>query len=224
MPTCVCCGERVSPDRAVCPICGTKVLASALSVEEYRAADPVAPATAPADLPSGALVCPSCSKAYPADHAETFCECGTELVSADRRFTARAGETARTAIDPSPPPEKPPPGTRCLVLYGADKRPRRYFPLQKDVTLIGRLDAVEGVFPEIDLSECLEKDAARRVSRRHAIVLHSRATGTYILRPLAGNTGTQIDADMVPPLEDHTLEPGRRIVLGGAVRFKFEIT
>ena len=42
-------------------------------------------------------------------------------------------------------------------------------------------------------------------------------------RPLAGNTGTQIEADMVPPLADYPLHPGTRLVLGGSVRFRFEI-
>ena len=70
----------------------------------------------------------------------------------------------------------------------------------------------------------MDADTARKVSRKHALVLHSRATKSYTLRPLAGNTGTQIEADMVPPLQDFPLKPGRRFILGGVVRFKFEVT
>jgi hypothetical protein len=64
---------------------------------------------------------------------------------------------------------------------------------------------------------------ARKVSRRHAAVLHSRADDRFHLRPLGGNTGTQVEADMVPALADYPLTPGTRFILGGAVRFKFEI-
>src|SRR4029077_9908808 len=100
-------------------------------------------------------------------------------------------------------PSRPPAGTRCLLLYGSDKKPLRYFPLEKDATLVGRLDAVEGAFPEIDLMAWLDEVTARKVSRRHALILRSRANNTIHLRPLAGNTGTQIDADMVPALHDY---------------------
>jgi hypothetical protein len=120
--------------------------------------------------------------------------------------------------------ERPASGTRCLVLYGPDKKPLRYFPLAKDVTLIGRQDAVRGHFPDIDVSECLDETTARKVSRKHAVLLHSRADDRFILRPLAGNTGTQIEGDMVEALQDYRLESGTRLILGGTVRFKFEVT
>ena len=57
----------------------------------------------------------------------------------------------------------------------------------------------------------------------HALVLHLRQSDTFTLRPLAGNTGTQIEADLVPPQQDYPLRPGTRLVLGGTVRFKFEV-
>jgi pSer/pThr/pTyr-binding forkhead associated (FHA) protein len=109
------------------------------------------------------------------------------------------------------------------VLYGPDKQPLKYFALTKDATTIGRLDAVKGVFPDIDLDEWFDRAVIRRISRQHALILRSRATGTYALRPLAGNTGTQLEADMVPPLQDYPLRPGHRIILGGVIRMKFEI-
>ena len=221
MPSCICCGERVTSDRTECPICGTKVPASALPVEDPATSPRVI--DVPKDLPAGARFCASCATIYLSDHSERFCTCGAELVSNQQQPSSRAGPSAQTIANPAPPPERPPSGTRCLVLYGSNRHPLRYFPLQKEVTLIGRLDAVDGVFPDIDLSTDLDKDIARRVSRRHAVVLCSRATGAYTIRPLAGNTGTQIDADMVPAMKDYPLEPGRRIILGGAVRLKFEI-
>ena len=52
----------------------------------------------------------------------------------------------------------------------------------------------------------------------------SRATGGFCLRPLTGNTGTQIDLEMVPAQQDYPLVNGTRLILGGTVRFKFEVT
>ena len=90
--------------------------------------------------------------------------------------------------------------------------------------MIGRLDAVAGHFPDIDVTPWLDVSLARRISRRHALILKLRSTNAFFLRPLAGNTGTQWGADMVEPLKDYPLEHGCRVILGGAVRFKFEIT
>ncbi|MBI2805768.1 MAG: FHA domain-containing protein [Planctomycetes bacterium] len=119
---------------------------------------------------------------------------------------------------------KPPSGTPCLVLYGPDKQPLQYFPLTKDATLIGRLDAVEGVFPDVDLDQWFDRPTIRKISRRHALVLRTRQTGAFALRPLAGNTGTQFEKDLVQPLQDYPLAHGTRIILGGVIRLKFEIT
>jgi len=109
------------------------------------------------------------------------------------------------------------------VLYGPDKTPLQYFALTKDAMLIGRLDAVAGNFPDIDLDEWFDRPTIRRISRQHALILRTRATGTFVLRPLAGNTGTQLEAQMVSPQQDYPLRPGHRIILGGVIRLKFEI-
>jgi hypothetical protein len=165
-----------------------------------------------------------CGKAYGPEYADTFCLCGFELVPS-ASATALSPPVAEA---PPPPPalvlDKPPPGIRCLVLYGPDRVPRHYFPLIKDVTSIGRQDPVENSFPDIDLMEWLEESAARRVSRQHALVLHSRLNDSFTLRPLAGNTGTQLEADMLPAQQDFLLQPGHRLILGGVARFKFEIS
>jgi hypothetical protein len=118
---------------------------------------------------------------------------------------------------------KPSPGTPCLVLYGPDKTPLQYFALTKDAMLIGRLDAVAGNFPDIDLDEWFDRPTIRRISRQHALILRTRATGTFVLRPLVGNTGTQLETQMVSPQQDYPLRPGHRIILGGVIRLKFEI-
>jgi len=171
------------------------------------------PVPAPAG-PVPSRKCPSCGTLYGPEHLDPFCACGLELVPVD----------SPPALPPVPPAEeRPAAGTGCLVLYGPDKKPRHYFPIRKDVTLIGRPDPLRNNFPDIDLEEWLDEAGARRVSRKHALLLHTRADDSYSLRPLAGNTGTQIEQDMVEPLRDYPLVPGTRLILGGSVRFKFEI-
>src|SRR5262245_5218052 len=114
--------------------------------------------------------CPACGRHYTPDYADTFCLCGVELVPAPT-----TSEPAVTVPAPTPPvpvplptstapvpvplpaPRRPPAGTRCLVLYGPDREVLRYFPLTKDVTVIGRLDVVEANFPDIDLRDCLDE-------------------------------------------------------------------
>jgi hypothetical protein len=165
--------------------------------------------------------CPCCDKVYGPDYHDTFCVCGVELDFADA-----GGIIATTVVEPAgrlAGLDRPAPGTPCLVLYGPDRTPLRYFPLTRDVTAIGRQDPVAGHFPAIDLSTCLDAASARKVSRAHALVLHSRLNDSYLLRPMDGNTGTQLETEMVQPQQDYPLRPGSRLILGGAVRFKFEI-
>jgi hypothetical protein len=187
------------------------------------AAQPAAPVTLPTVLPPGGRYCPGCGIVYGSDYTDAFCICGAELSS------VLPGSTEPAATGPEippthPPPVRPPTGTPSLVLYGADRRAIHFFPLTKDATLIGRLDAISGNFPDIDVDEWLDTPTARRISRQHALLLHSRATGTFALRPLPGNTGTQVETEMLLPGSDYPLKPGHRLILGGVARFKFEIT
>ena len=128
---------------------------------------------------------------------ESFCSCGTELVRNEGPVVG-------------------------LVLYDRSKKPIGKFPLTKDATSLGRLDAVAGVFPDIDLGHWLEPDDARKISRQHALILRSRDDQGFSLRPLAGNTGTQLEADMILPDQDYPLPLGARILLGGVARMKIE--
>lgn len=156
-----------------------------------------------------------CGQAYGPEYPDTFCACGFELV-------------AEPAAATSPPEEKPAASRPVmasgpsLVLYGLRREVLQQFPLTREVTVVGRLDPVEGVFPDIDLAACLDASTARRVSREHIAIVHSRQNGSYVLRPMPGNTGTQLESDMVAAGQDYPLRSGSRIILGGAVRLKIE--
>ena len=131
------------------------------------------------------------------------------------------------AAPPQPPtparPVRPPAGTTCIVVYNDKKDVVRYYPIVRDITKIGRCDAVAGEFPEIDLAALFSEDVARKVSRKHALVIRSRETGKIALRPLAKNTGTQVEQEICADKTDYALSDGSRILLGRTIRMKLEV-
>jgi hypothetical protein len=248
MNECSVCGEPLAAESKACAVCGTSLSEPATAV---RRAPPAQPAAAPA-LPEGELTdkrfCPDCRKPVADDYADDFCDCGGEL----RRMTVAEWEEVRAALPPepekpaapevaaptapadaddSPAPKVPPPakipeglapGTACLVVYH-EKQPVLYCPLVKDFTVVGRCDPLRGDFPDVDMATLFDESLARHVSRRHLLVLRSAETGQFLLRPLSGNTGTQIEREMAKDLVDYPLTDGTRIILGGKIRMKFQI-
>lgn len=215
MPACEICGESAPEGTRVCPTCGTSLPEA--SVPTATVVQPPASGhtevTPPPEVPPGGRYCPSCRLAYGADYTDSFCVCGVELIAPTESPILAVKATS----------QRPTAGTPMLTLYGPDRQPLHWFPLTKDVTLLGRLDPVAGVFPDVDFDEWLDRASARKISRQHALVLRRRAGHTFMLRPLAGNTGTQLEGEMVLPLQDYPLQAGTRMILGGVVRLKFEI-
>ena len=237
MGECAICGDQLAPGAKSCATCGTAVLAPVNPASGPRAPD--APPSSGPSSPSGSTLdrgasadansreCPECHARYDAGYADEFCRCGAALEAGAAGTAVStpslpdvAPSLSGSALDPIV--AKPPAGTVCLVVYSADRQPVLYYPLDKDVTLIGRSDPVRGDFPDLDLGSVLEPEASRRVSRKHALLLRSRETGAFTLRPLAKNTGTQIERDLAEDLRDYPLKEGTRIVLGGTVRAKVE--
>jgi len=225
MPACAICGEPIPDGSRACPLCGSCAddffpMGTELRLDE-SAKPPIAP---PSSIPVGGSYCPACAKVFAADQNDGYCTCGTELIFEDLMAPIIDEVTMAPIIEDSPRGVKPSPGTPCLVLYGPDKQPLQYFALEKDAILIGRLDAVAGNFPDIDLDDWFDRATIRKISRQHALILRSRATSTFILRPLTGNTGTQLETQMLLAMQDYPLRPGHRIILGGVIRLKFEIS
>ncbi len=237
MLKCTVCDAELQSEQKTCHICGSHVEVSSpipASTAVPELPDVVSPVVAepfiePVATASGDRECPACGKTYGSDFTDDFCACGTEL-------RARTSGAVPVAVD-VPPVEpnlpsalvasgsvRPPAGTVCLVVY-SDTKPRqpvKYFPITKDVVLMGRQDAVRGDFPDLDLAGLLDESTARKVSRRHAELLRARSTQSYLLRPLPGNTGTQIGKELATPGKEYLLTDGMPIVLGGAVWMKFE--
>jgi hypothetical protein len=209
MIACYVCGSELLDDAKSCPVCGT-------SVDEVP---PPALAPPPEESPavSGPRLCPVCGKRYAASYADSFCLCGTALVG-DQGPDIDL-EPAQVPVDL--PLESTQLSGPRLVIYSAQREPIHTLSLDRDVTRIGRTDPVRGDFVELDVSRLFDADTARKVSRKHCLVLRSRETQTYTLRPLARNTGTQVGNELAAELTDYPLTDGTRIVLGGVVRMKF---
>jgi hypothetical protein len=217
MPACFVCGSDLADDARSCPICGT-------SVEPDLAPAPPSSPSAELLMPaaSGPRRCPSCGKRYDDSYADCFCTCGAAL-EADQPQPDIDLRPARAPVDLSLEPALEPaePGGPRLVVYSAERQPIHTLLLDRDVTRIGRDDPIRGDFVELDVSRFFDAEVARKVSRKHCLVLRSRETQTYVLRPLARNTGTQLGNELVAELTDYPLSDGARIVLGGVVRLKF---
>lgn len=232
MSSCIVCSEQLPPEAKACPCCGTSVA-------------PIGPTASPVDPPTTlpnaetsqpqeagepneqgqSRSCPACRRQYDASYADTFCECGAELVSSGNSSPA-ALVAPPVEVSPSPSPatvQRPPVGASCIVLYSEMREPVHYHVLDADATLIGRSDPIRGDFPDIDIGALVDEVTAKHVSRKHAIVIRPRDKQVFMLRPLAGNTGTQIEKEMATELTDYPLVDGTRVVLGGKVRLKFEV-
>jgi hypothetical protein len=222
MSACKVCGTDLLEDAKACHVCGS-------SVDDVLsgAAEPV-PTPEKTELvrmpaASGRRRCPACSERYDDSYRDSFCTCGAALVADE----PTADEAPDVDLKPAGPakldlvPVTPLAGVARLVIYSAERQPIHTFALDRDVTRVGRDDAVRGDFVDLDVGRLFDAATARKVSRKHCLVLRSRETQSFVLRPLAGNTGTQVGGELAAELSDYPLSDGTRIVLGGAVRMKF---
>ena len=84
------------------------------------------------------------------------------------------------------------------------------FPLSADESNIGRWDADNGVFPDVDLDA---HDAEAKVSRKHARVVCTN--GQYTLEDLGSTNGTFVNRGRrLIPGNPHVLNDGDEIIVG----------
>jgi len=84
------------------------------------------------------------------------------------------------------------------------------FPISTDESLIGRWDADNGIFPDIDLDR---HDPEAKVSRRHARILHS--DGQYAIEDLGSTNGTFVNRGRrLIPGKTQLLSDGDEIIVG----------
>jgi len=91
------------------------------------------------------------------------------------------------------------------------------FSLSESESNIGRWDADNGIFPEIDLDA---HDAQAKVSRRHARILFER--GKFLIEDLGSTNGTFVNRGRrLLPGDPHQLNDGDEIIVGKTfLRFK----
>jgi CRP-like cAMP-binding protein len=107
--------------------------------------------------------------------------------------------------------EKPPVLAQLL-----DEESLEFFPVHKEVTLIGRNDPVTGHNPDIDLTKI---DTVRSVSRRHARLTYKEGT-FYISEEPGTLNGTFVNNKKIQPGIQVPIKSGT-IVGFGMVRLKF---
>lgn len=145
------------------------------------------------------LPAPAVSAPAPAPVSETvFCSnCGVPLGVEDL-FCALCGVRQPISLDYGKT------SARLLVLAPNSSEIRGTYVLDKHTSLIGRMDPVAGIFPEIDLSPY---DPQSKVSRRHARVW--RESDQFFVEDLSSVNGTIInDTVHLVPQQPHLLRDG----------------
>ncbi len=150
------------------------------------------------------MQCPSCGNQV--TPGEAFCDnCGhalsqTPAVSSTGTLAAPAGGGAGALIMP------PPPQTAKLVIDGDgtafDLTPGK-------ALLIGRLDPLDGIYPDIDLTP---HDRDVGVSRRHAQV-HEQG-GQWFIKDLGSTNYTVVNRQRAQPDQEVLLQNGDEIRFG----------
>lgn len=97
---------------------------------------------------------------------------------------------------------------RLIVERG--EMPGTEFRLVNDESTIGRWDADNGIFPDVDLDA---HDADAKVSRRHARVL--RNNGSYFIEDLGSTNGTYVNRGRrLLPGNAQSLSDGDEVIVG----------
>ncbi len=105
-----------------------------------------------------------------------------------------------------------------LVMERGDL-PGTEFRLTNDESTIGRWDADNGIFPDVDLDA---HDTDAKVSRRHARIV--RNNGTYFIEDLGSTNGTYVNRGRrLLPGNAQTLNDGDEVIVGKTF-LRFQIT
>ncbi len=179
----------------VCPRCRTSNLDTSRFCDECgeRLAAHFEPAPEP---PAPAYVPPAPEQPIRQDNATSFGapEFHTiESVVATPPETATAGGAAHSR----------------LVIERGDG-PGTEFRLSNEESIIGRWDADNGIFPDVDL-EAFDSDA--KVSRRHARIIRSGAS--YMIEDLGSTNGTYVNRGRrLLPGSPQPLADGDEVIVG----------
>ena len=189
--------------------------------------------------------CPNCGKQN--NESARFCEdCGNKFAAAEpvdihatrepvsRPVSSsgfRASSVTSVGIPPIaesngakedlPAPAAPvlPSGVHSLLIIERGGGQNSEFPLSNEESQIGRWDADNGIFPDVDL-DAFDPDA--KVSRRHARIIFRN--GTFMVEDLGSTNGTFVNRGRrLLPGSPQVLSDGDEIIVGKTfLRFKIK--
>lgn len=186
---CPNCQNEVRPGQLFCDNCG-RDLSDLQAPAASDAADP-------ADAASSADATPPSAPVAPLEDA-------AEAPSAAQPTSPVAAEAAAAA----PPPVTPAAGAQLVIKDGGATYD---LPAGGEI-LVGRVDPLDGIYPDIDLTP---HDQAVGVSRRHAI-FHEQG-GQWFLKDNQSTNYTVVNRQRLNPDQDYLLEDGDEIRFGRVV-------
>lgn len=186
--------------------------------------------------------CPKCGKQN--NETARFCEeCGNKFASEEVDIHAtrepssrpvsspgfRASSVTSVGIPPivdangakeeivAPAPPALPSGVHSILIIERGGGQSTEFPLSNEESQIGRWDADNGIFPDVDLDAF---DADAKVSRRHARVI--ARNGSFMVEDLGSTNGTFVNRGRrLLPGAPQVLTDGDEIIVGKTfLRFK----
>lgn len=173
--------------------------------------DPTPPPTAtPTVAASANQNCSACGAVNPVGVA--FCEdCGASLSETHAPIEASPPPTpvsydAPAAATPAPVATAPTPAVGASRLVHTSGRE---FMLQKDLILMGRRSPVDGIYPEVDLTEL---DVESYISRKHGRL--SRQGDVFVYEDLGSSNGSFHNGARLQPHIQTPLKEGDSIRLG----------
>jgi serine/threonine-protein kinase len=196
-----------------------------------RALQPVEQEAGKGVVKMGRIKCQSCGSENNQD-GDVFCgDCGTKMVP------PQPVPPPPAVVDPLPPVIQAPPGpvmqppapagqplspvvpppaptpaivAKAKLVVKSTGRVGHEFLIHQEVVNIGRWDADNGTFPEVDLSQ---DDAANVVSRRHAKITVNN--GEYFLEDVGSVNGTYVNrGPRLMPGSTQKLQNGDEVVMG----------
>ena len=187
-----------------CPTCHTANLDTSRFCDEcgsrLLAAHEAEPSQAPAYVPP-----PANSVARPV----SVTSLGVPPVAFD------SGEAVSSFIDEGRHSEL----AHALLVIERGDTPGTEFRLTNDESTIGRWDADNGIFPDVDLDA---HDSDAKVSRRHARIV--RNNGSYFIEDLGSTNGTYVNRGRrLLPGNSQLLNDGDEVIVGKTF-LRFQIT